>query len=206
MGCRTASLVVLPVALIACTAFDDGVGGGADAGSAPGTTDASAGDGASRPDAPSLVDGTFEQSGTSRCAGVIPFQSTAVPDPIAATGAFACRVCSLPTTEANKAGAIDFAIKPAPAGRYRMRFSARKVPGPTPSVGDVAALFHAYVGAAEIATGPSPVSREVVYPEYRRYEVAWDLPSGADRMEAVIRASDVAGECVLVDDVEVTRD
>ena len=214
MGPRTPCLVVLPAVLAACAAFD-GVFG--DSTSDTGTTaptagdagleaDAGEADGASVPGAKSLIDGTFEQSGASRCAGASSVRATAVPDPLAATGKVACRVCATAEATSGTIGELAFVVTPAPAGRYRLAFSARKAPNDTPSPGDLTALLLAHRNGQYLSSGPSATVRPVVYPEYRRYEFVHEVGDGADDLTAVILVFELPGECLLIDDVTLTRE
>lgn len=67
-------------------------------------------------------------------------------------------------------------------------------------------MLYAYKDGIGVTRGPTPAAAMVVYPTYRSYEVALDVPEGVDRLDAMIFVSEVSGECLLVDDVSVTRD
>lgn len=115
MGGRRAWFVLVP-ALASCAAFDGVFGGGdpdptAAAPAAPGDA-GGAEAGAPDPNASSLIDGTFEQSGAKRCAGATPYKASAVPDPNAATGSVACLVCANPDLLGGEEGYVVLHVVP----------------------------------------------------------------------------------------------
>jgi len=156
-----------------------------------------------------LVDGSFEQSSNDTCAGLQVFRAVAKPEGPAATGQRACRICADDRAQPSMPGGAILSYVPggtvAP-GVYRARLSARKPPAPAAGTPDFGFALQAYQGAGILAQQPTAPSPIVASGDYQTHLRVLEVGATVDRLELVVSVGPRASECLLVDDLLLTRD